>query len=263
LWTSGGPAPRGPPDTRVVSSLGRSHLCAPFSDSLFAASYCRQNDEPGDLTAHCSNSRLLCSLPRDTSYLCGGPTAILAVCDEMSLPSYSNGDWRAYIPSRGAAVTVSVVPNRRYLPVVFHQRCCLHNGRMESETLGIFPKRGSHELGERFSLARYRATPQPSDLPWPVRAALDATSRLSGFLSAPSVLCCILGKWTNSKNSPHGSRAATRAYAKAVSRSTEIPGQAFGYDTRTLRTPSRLLPVRYNPLRRGGYWIFSSAFIHL
>ena len=209
-----------------------------------------------------SNIGWLCSRSRDTGYLCGGSTAILAVCDEMSLPSCSNGDWHAYIPSRGAAVTVSVVPGRRHLPVVFHQRCCLHNGRMESETLGIFPEGGSHELGEPFSLAGYRTTPQPSDPPWPIRAALDATSRLSGFLSAPSVLCCILGKWTNSKNCPYGSRAATRAYAKAVSPSTEIPGQAVGYGTRSLRTPSRFLPVPYNPLRRGGYWIFSSAFIH-
>lgn len=79
-----------------------------------------------------SNIGRLCSLSRDTGYLCGGPTAILAVCDEMSLPSCRNGDWRAYIPSRGATVTVSVVPGRRHLPVVFHQRCCLYNGRMES-----------------------------------------------------------------------------------------------------------------------------------
>ena len=167
----------------MVSSLGRSHLYAPFSDSLFTAYYCRQDDKPSDLTAHYSNSHKskiyvpiaytnissnigrLYSLSRDTSYLYGGPIAILADCNEISLPSCSNGDWRTYIPSRGAAVTVSVVPGRRHLPMVFHQRYCLHNGRMESQTLGIFPKGGSHELGKPFSLAGYRATPQPSDPP--------------------------------------------------------------------------------------------------
>lgn len=58
----------------------------------------------------------------------------------MSLSSCGNRDLRAYIPPRGATVTVSVVLGGRYLPVVFHQRRCLHGRRMEPEALEIFSK---------------------------------------------------------------------------------------------------------------------------
>jgi hypothetical protein len=67
-----------------------------------------------------SNIGRLCSRSRDTGYLCGSPTATPTICDEMSLPSGSNGDWRAYIPSSGAIVIVPVVPGRCYLLVDIH-----------------------------------------------------------------------------------------------------------------------------------------------
>ncbi|KAJ5365300.1 hypothetical protein N7517_008186 [Penicillium concentricum] len=57
-------------------------------------------------------------------------------------------------------------------------------------------------------------------------------------------------------------QSACWAYAKAVPRRTGITEQAAGYRTRTLRTPSQFLSVRYNPLRGGGHWFFSSTVVH-
>lgn len=69
-----------------------------------------------------------------------GPTAPYAIYDEMQLPSRDDVDWRTLLPPHGTTVIISVVPDRRCMPMAVHQRHYMLNGHMGPKALETSPK---------------------------------------------------------------------------------------------------------------------------